>query len=160
MLKKPISLFVALCIPIFAHANISEVDNSKLLLSLRNLPEIKISLAQCAGQYTYAVALMHSGVLKYPNQQSHIASLSSASQMSLRFANRISGEDSDKVAEDFYKKLHARHKVIVSQYGEGAKAQELSFSLVQGGVAKCGEYLGNPRLVEQLRQGQQQGSGR
>ena len=166
MLKRLTTLFVAFCAPTLTHVALhcffvlpafsQDVGNPKLLLSVRTLPEIKISLAQCAGQLSYAMARVSSGTLKTPDDQGAVAAWSRLAQLNLRFANRIQGgESGDKIAEDFYKRLSLRHNLIVKEHGVGANGTRLAFDLAQDGVTKCSDYTQNPRLSEQLRQAPQ-----
>ena len=133
-------LSIVICGLVFSQQQSSKIDTT-LYLKTNNLSDLKISLAQCAGQWNYVLILTKNGVIKFPDKDAAMQNWLRSSKDILNVANGLPGGDVTKIAEDFNKKLISRHMEIAAEHGQSQKAVELAVNLAMSGSKKCSDFL-------------------
>jgi len=126
-------------------------DEVRLLLSTTNAQNMSRSLAQCSGQGAYLVGAIRNGTIKFPDTEAAIKGYAIEANDAAVMANKISGSDSKKIAEDFYNSLVAKHRSFGKEHGKSELAAKLAFELAMNGSKKCAEYVQNKDVVAVIR---------
>ena len=132
---------------------VDAADGVRLLLSTTNAENINKSLAQCSGQWIYVAGSIRSGTIKFPNTEAAIKAYAMEGANALAMANKISGFNSEKIAEDFYNSLLSKHRsfAIRKEHGETELATKLAFELAMNGSKKCADYVQNKDVIAVIR---------
>lgn len=141
MKKLNLFLFVFCCLGFstFAHAN--SPSEPQLLLNIKTINDRKIFLAQCSGQFAYVAGSIRNGSVSFPDKNSALEVYSDASKDALNRALKLPGNDHQRIAEDFYNSLIAKHVSFGEQFGKTRKASEMVYNLAMSGADKCSNFM-------------------
>ena len=128
-----------------------EAQDVRLLLSTTNAENTNRSLAQCSGQWAYLTGSIRSGTIKFPNTEAAIKGYAMLAANALAMANKISGFNSEKIAEDFYNNLVSKHRSFGKEHGKTELATKLAYELAMNGSEKCADYIGNKDVIAVIR---------
>jgi hypothetical protein len=153
MKKSPMILLISLLgFAISCHGQDAKISNApQLSLKSSSSSDVKNSMSECAGQWTYVVTLIGNGVLRFPDKEAALAVYSTEASNALKIAGSLPGGNAKETAVNFYNKLWNKHVEIANQHGKTQKAVELAVEMAMNGSKKCSNYAESAPVQQVLK---------